>query len=397
MTQLTNTRPLPMADQFQTDQVVVVAGGHLIHDIFTSFIAPLLPLIIPKLNLSLTLAGTLASFQQFPSLINPLLGLLADRGNMRWLVILAPTISAVCMSLIGLAPCYAALALLLFTTGLAIAVWHTNGPAMIARVAGRQVGLGMSFFMLGGSLAYATGPLLAVAAVSWWGLEGIWRLMPLGLAASVLLYWRTRRVSVTRAAPRANGTWTESWRALRRVMLPLACILILQGFMLVSLSTYLPTLLSREGANLWQAGSSLALVEMAGAAGSFLTGTLSDRLGRRRVLILLALLAPALMLAFLQTRGWVIVPALLAVGLVAFSATPVMMALVQEHSRDHPATANGLFFAINFASKSFIIIAVGALADRIGLRSAFYAGALLALAALPFALSLPQTRHTESP
>jgi len=51
------------------------------HDIFTSFLAPLLPLIIQKLGLSLTLAGSLAAFQQLPSLINPFLGLLADRGS----------------------------------------------------------------------------------------------------------------------------------------------------------------------------------------------------------------------------------------------------------------------------------------------------------------------------
>src|SRR5512143_645051 len=96
----------PAAESFQTGRVLTVAGGHLIHDIFTSFLAPLLPLIINKLGLSLTLAGSLASFQQLPGLINPLLGMIADRGSLRWLAILAPTVTAVSMSLIGLAPSY---------------------------------------------------------------------------------------------------------------------------------------------------------------------------------------------------------------------------------------------------------------------------------------------------
>ena len=205
----------PVADTFQVGQVLTITGGHFIHDIFTSFLAPLLPLIIQKLSLSLTLAGALAAFQQLPSLINPLLGMLADRGSLRWFVILTPTVTAITMSFIGVAPSYTVLTILLLVAGLSTAIWHTPTPAMVARVSGRQMGLGMSLFMLGGTVAYTVGPLLAVAAVSWWGLDGIWRLIPLGVAASAMLYWRTRDLADARPVPRANGSWTESWRELR--------------------------------------------------------------------------------------------------------------------------------------------------------------------------------------
>ena len=79
MTEATLARQaaVPAAESFQTGRVLTVAGGHLIHDIFTSFLAPLLPLIINKLGLSLTLAGSLAFFQQLPGLINPLLGMIS--------------------------------------------------------------------------------------------------------------------------------------------------------------------------------------------------------------------------------------------------------------------------------------------------------------------------------
>ncbi len=72
MTEATLARQAAEPKSFQTGRVLTVAGGHLIHDIFTSFLPPLLPLIIQKLGLSLTLAGSLAAFQQFPGLINPL-------------------------------------------------------------------------------------------------------------------------------------------------------------------------------------------------------------------------------------------------------------------------------------------------------------------------------------
>ena len=387
---LTHQTSEPVADTFQVGQVLTITGGHFIHDIFTSFLAPLLPLIIQKLSLSLTLAGALAAFQQLPSLINPFLGMLADRGSLRWFVILTPTVTAITMSFIGVAPSYTVLTILLLVAGLSTAIWHTPTPAMVARVSGRQMGLGMSLFMLGGTSAYTIGPLLAVAVVSWWGLDGIWRLIPLGVAASVMLYWRTRDIADVRPARRANGSWAESWRELERVLLPLAGIIVAQGFMVAALSTFLPTLLSSEGANLFQAGGALSIVHMTGVAGSLTSGIVSDRLGRRRVLTLILLASPVSMLLFLATPRWATVPMLLVAGFAVYSANPVMMALVQEYGRDHPATANGLYMALVFASQSLTIVLVGAIADRWGLRATFYGCALLGFAGLPFVRLLPK-------
>ena len=382
----------PTADAFQTGQVLTIAGGHLIHDTFTSFLAPLLPLIIQKLSLSLTLAGTLAAFQQLPSLVNPFLGLLADRGSLRWFVILTPAVTATAMTMIGIAPGYTVLSILLLVAGLSTAIWHTPTPTMVARASGRQVGQGMSFFMLGGMLAYTVGPLLAVAAASWWGLGGIWRLAPLGVAASAVLYWRTREIVSAPPTTRTNGSWAESWRELRRVMLPLAGIIMAQGFMTVALSTFLPTFLSSEGASLFQAGGALSVVEIAGAAGSLASGIISDRLGRQRVLALVLLVAPVLMLLFLAVKGWATVPTLLAVGFTTLSTNPVMMALVQEYSRDHPSTGNGIYMALSFAGRSLIIVAVGAMADRWGLRATFHWCALMGFVGVPFVLMLPRQK-----
>ena len=397
MTQTTTVpqKPTPTADTFQTGQVLTIAGGHLTHDIFTSFLAPLLPLIIQRLGLSLTLAGSLAAFQQLPSLANPLLGLLADRVNLRWFAILAPTVTAITMSAMGLAPNYTALVILLLVAGVSTAIWHVPTPVMIARASGRQVGQGMSFYMLGGELARTIGPLLAVSAVAWWGLEGIWRLAPVAMVASVILYWRTREMGGARPAARTNGSWAETWRELRRVMLPIAGIVFARGFMVAALTTFLPTFLASEGASLLQAGGSLSILELAGAAGVHTSGTVSDRIGRRRVLAFVLSVAPTLMLIFLAVRGWATLPLLMALGFATLSTNPVLMALVQEYGRHHPATANGLYMALQFAGQSLCIVLVGAMADRWGLRAAYQWCALIGFAGVGFVLLLP--RRTTAP
>ena len=372
--------------------VIVMAMGHLVHDAFTSFLSPLLPLIIQKLSLSLTLAGSLAAMQSFPSLINPLLGMVGDRVSLRWLAIIAPTTTAIAMSMIGVAPTYTTLAILLLVAGISSASWHVPSPVMVARSAGNRVGFGMSILMLGGELARTIGPLIAVAAVSLWGLEGMWRLIPLGVIASFILYWRTRHVEARHTSRPADSSWKETWVELRRVVLPIAGIIGTRTFISVSLATYLPTLLTREGSTLLQAGSAFSLLMLAGALGSFATGTLSDRIGRKRVLVTVLTLGPLLMGVFLSVQGWLQLPVLFVMGLMALSTSPVLMAMVQESASNHPATANGVYMALEFVGGSIITVIVGALADRFGLREAFAIGAVIAICGVPFVFLLPQKR-----
>src|SRR5512140_3349333 len=114
----------PTEEGFETGQVVTLVGGHFIHHLYTAFLAPLLPLIIEKLSLSLTMAGSLTAILQVPGLLNPFIGYLADRVSLRYFVILAPAITATLISSIGFAPNYFSLAVILFVTGICVAAFH---------------------------------------------------------------------------------------------------------------------------------------------------------------------------------------------------------------------------------------------------------------------------------
>jgi hypothetical protein len=66
-------------DIFHTGRVIALSISHFIHDVYSSFLSPLLPLLIEKLSLSLTQAGFLSTIMQIPALLNPYIGKLADR------------------------------------------------------------------------------------------------------------------------------------------------------------------------------------------------------------------------------------------------------------------------------------------------------------------------------
>jgi FSR family fosmidomycin resistance protein-like MFS transporter len=378
--------------KFQTGNVILLSISHLVHDIYGSFLAPILPLIIEKLGINYTLAGMLSLFQRLPSLINPFIGLLADRIQMRYLVILCPAITAMAMSFIGVAPSYFVLATLLLVAGLSSALYHVPSPVMVKKVSGELTGRGMSFYMLGGEMARTLGPLTILGAVTIWGLEGTWKLMPFGLAASLILWWRLHNIQVREDVKRIESP-EHPWRALKKLIPFFAAItgyMFFRALLKSSMSTFLPTFLTGEGGTLWEAGIVFSIFQLAGAAGTFVAGTASDKIGRKRALAIMAITTPLAMLAFLQTEGVLSIIFLVTTGLLIFGSTPVMLAMVQDTETDHPAFINGIYMTLNFTMSSLAVFLAGFLADMVGLEKMFYAATGLSVLSLIFIFIIPQ-------
>jgi MFS transporter, FSR family, fosmidomycin resistance protein len=377
-------------NDFQTGQVLPVVAAHFAHDIYTAGVPPLLPVLIEKLSLSLTQAGVLSACLQIPSLLNPFIGYLGDKVNLRFFVILAPAITATMLSSMGLTSSYLVLAILFFCAGTSIAAFHATAPAMVGRFSGRQVGLGMSLFMAGGELAYTLGPLLAVWAVTTWTLDGFWRIVVIGWVASLILYWRLNSVGNRFSArPEKPGSLRLILPQLASIFIPLVLINFFRNPLMESISTFLPTYLSQRGVSLWLAGASLSIFDLAGLGGVLLSGSISDRIGRKQVLVIAALASPFLALAFINVSGWLAVATLLALGFFASSSMPVFLAIAQEHFPNNRAVANSLVMMIVFVLRPVGTLAVGFMGDHLGLQSAFFWSALIYLLTIPAILALP--------
>jgi len=377
------------AERFHTGRVLTIGIGHAVHDTYTAFLAPLLPVFIATLSLSKTEAGLLTVFIQGPSLLQPFVGHLADRVGPRYFFILPLVVTAMMMSLLGVAPAYWVLALFLVATGLSSACLHAVGPVMTGDLSGCNLGRGMGFWMVGGELGRTLGPLVIVTAVQFLTLQGTPWLMIGGFFLSVLLYLWLGDVSPRSSRESQGLPWRQALRGLRPLLFPLVGIIVVRAFMLSALTTYLPTFLSEEGADLWLAGAALTVFQAAGMVGALLGGALSDRMGRRKVLFVSLLTTSLLMFVFLGLQGWGRFPLLLLMGFTALSLAPVIMALVQESVPGGRALANGVYMALNFILRSGVVVVLGAVGDWLGLRSAFIVSASAPLLGLPLILLLP--------
>ena len=386
-------------EKFQTGNVVLVSLTHHLHDIYSSFLAPIRPLLIEKFGITLAMASLWDLFQRLPWLLNPIIGIIAEKTAARYFVIITPAITAITMSLLGLAPTFTVVAILLFVMGVSGAMFHVPSPVMVKRLSGNRTGKGMSFFMFGGEMARTIGPLVITGAVSLWGLEGTWKLIPFGLLASLILYFRLKKIRIStdiKGKTAGKGFW-QTFKNLLPFFIILIGITFFRAIMKSGLTAFLPTYYYGEkGESLWFANSALALFQLAGAIGTIVSGTVSDRLGRKNSLLIISFLTPVLMFLFISSAGWLSFVFLVLLGFFIFAPGPVLMALVQDVGKEKPVFTNSIYMTISFITASLSVVLSGLIGDWVGLEMTYKISAFIAIGAIPFVLMLKSKRKPQN-
>jgi FSR family fosmidomycin resistance protein-like MFS transporter len=380
------------SSRLQRSRLALVTGGHFLNDCYGSFFAPILPLLIEKLSLSLTMASGLASIASITSAVfQPIYGMASDRIRGRSLIVLGPLLTTVCMSLIGVAPNAVLIGVLLLLAGIGSAAFHPQAVAAAGAVSGERKGFGISVFIFGGSIGFAVGPLAIIGAVHLWGLERSYYAMIPGLL-SVLLLGLYLKVP-SGAAPRGRVlSLTAAFKGTQKSMALLFSIAVIREFTRIAVVTFLPIFLAMQGHSLAAGGITLALFSMAGALGGMVGGSLSDAWGRRTVILASGLLCVPLLHGMFHTSGLAsLVLLVLAAGTLS-GANSVVIALAQELVPSRAGTASSLVMGLGWGVAGVLLIVFGSVAESIGVSRALDIAATLPLLAAALALALP--RHT---
>ena len=368
-------------------QVYTIASGHLFHDLYASFLAPLLPNIIEFYSLSLTSAGVLSTLSRLPSVLNPFIGYIFDKTGAKYFVILTPAITATIMCLLGVAPNVFILGLLVFLAGTSSTIFHASTPGIVAGASTEKKGLGLSLYMAGGGFGRTIGPLLVVWGIAQWGLTGLYRLAFVGWLSSLFLYVQFRTIEFS---PRAGLSISPILPLLKKFFIPVSLILLLRNTLTASLYTYLPVYMVQSGAPLWMAGVSLSTLELSGVVGALILGPLSDKIGRRKSINTSMIVSAVAMLLFIQASGWLVIPFLVAIGFFSLSTSTLFLALVQDHFYEHRATVNGIYLLIHLLANGLMLILIGKIGDTVGLKTAYYISAAAAIISIPALRLIPR-------
>ena len=368
--------------QFQKSKVLLISFAHFTHDIFSALLAPILPLLIDKMGITLTQASLFDIARKIPALFNPVLGIIAERTNAKYFVILAPAITAISMGLLGIVNSYFLALLLLFIAGISATFFHIPSPAMIKEFSGKESGKGMSYFMAAGESARTIGPLLAAAVISMWGLEGILRLSILGIIASIFLYIKLKDYTPKYKAKKFETA--EIKKTLRKVspfFIKLGSFMMLNYTSKFSLSLFLPVYLTQQGKSAEFGAIAFGIMQAGGILGAFYGGRISDKIGRKKALLFQTIGASLFLILFLITNSIFILPFL---GFFLFSQSPVLLAFTHDLKTDTPNFINSLYMFINFGISSLIVLFAGILGEHLGLFKTFEIAAILTLLSIPF-------------
>jgi FSR family fosmidomycin resistance protein-like MFS transporter len=367
--------------------ILLMAMAHMVVDGYGNIYAPLLPLLIPRLDLTLAAAGTLTALYQLAASVAQVgFGHLADRWRPRLLIVAGPIVSIVVLSQIGLASSTLMLAAILFVGGLGGAAFHPPAAALAHRLGGERPGLAMSVHITGGTLGFSFGPLLFGPIAAHYGLRATPLLAIPGLLALAFFLTRVPAIDVHpghRGGLRALGPYA-------RPLTILYLIVVLRTVTSLAFATFVPVMLTRRGLSVSQADATIAAYLFATGIGGFLGGPAADRFGPRRVIALSLIAATPFMIAAPLLSGWPFVIALAAGGMFLQSTLPVNVTFGQMIAPVSAATVSSLMMGFAWGTGGLSVLFVGMIADRIGIRDTLVGTACVPLLAAALALALPR-------
>ena len=382
--------------RFLTPRLALLSFGHFTIDAYSSFLSPLLPLVIHKLHLSLTQVGGLVALSSLASsLSQPLFGWWSDRLRRPWFVAFGPLCAAVFLSSVGAAPSYGALIALLMAGGLGAAAFHPQAAVLVSSISERRT-LAMSFFVSSGTFGFALGPLFAVTTTALFGLERTGFAGLPGIAvAGLLIAWFSRVAKLEH--PRGER---PALRELGPHARPLALLygsVVFRSAVSLGFMTFLSVFLHQRGFSVGAGGALLTAYLASGAVGGFAGGVMSDRWGGRAVVLASFAVSLPLYLGFLYLPTALGLVCLVLGSFAAQASLPVNVVMGQELSPRHSSTILSMLIGAAWGVGALMVGVVGAIADAHGLRAALTGLTALLGAGVIVAWLLPRRATEPSP
>ncbi len=385
---------------------VIVSLLHATNDLFSAFLSPLLPTLQKFFGVKYgTISVLVAVYSLTSSLLQPVAGLIADRYDRRVLAALGPILVATGCGLMGFMPNPFVLALLLGISGLGSALFHAAGAALVGQYAPpERKGFWLSFFGSSGYLGLTLGPIVSLGVANGIGLRGLAYIIPVVLIPAFLLLRQAPPVKI-KTKP---STFRDLARVFRGQVARLWALATLRNIAFMSFSTTIPYWFAQRGIPETRVGMpdgtpwwilttafALTVYNTASTAGAFLGGTLSDRFGRRTVLLLTTILCLPLYAALLiipPESVWVYLPLLALTGALMNAGIPVAVVMAQEHEPTQIATVSGLLMGFTWGFAGLFYGLIGPLVEKLGVIPTMTGLGVLLIPALLITLSVREAK-----
>lgn len=374
----------------------VVAGtlisAHGLEHMYGRGFQAVIPAIYDDLGLVNYQAGLMDAVRSVSSGITSMAsGFFTDIFQHRRAAILGVSMALVGLGylLVALAPVYLVLLLALLLPAAGAALWHPPALGLLAQRFPAHRGLMVSLHRSVGNVGDTIAPVVVtalLAVVSWrWILGGGTPVvLVLALSIPLVLHYtgalgkqRDGHLRDTRAQLRSLREAFRGGRA--RGILPIFAVSAVHGMGDRAFLWLVPLYLVQDlGKSYLVMGIHVALLQAGAIVAGPALGALSDRIGRKPIIVLALVLATVLPVAMVLSHGGMgLTIAIIIFGLFAFSVNSLSQAAAIDmaEGRGLEGTFIGLMWGVNAFFGAATAIGSGFLADAYGREAAFYLAA----------------------
>jgi MFS transporter, FSR family, fosmidomycin resistance protein len=369
-----------------------LAAAHMVTDIYMPVLPAILPLLILNNGYSYLAAGLLVTaYNITSSFTQPVIGWLSDSRGLTISVSLSILVSAVFVALMGVAQNYYLIMAFAVIAALGHACFHPTALSRVSRMCtSENRGKITSYFVVGGNLGYAVGPVLAGVAVWAFGLPG---LLLLVIPAIIMVF--ALRVLLPGGIAGAAGHLPKlaPLTVEVRSRWPFTILMtasILRAWAVFAAITFLPTYLVSQGYDLVMASVVMTLMLLAGVAGQVMGGRISDAIGRKEFMVFGLAGAIPFFYLFFVTTGILAIVAILLFGFFLWSTFAVAVAMSHELLPQNVGLASGMMLGLAIGFGGLGVAVNGMIADHYSLAAALgtipipIAAAVVLMAILPY-------------
>lgn len=367
-----------------------IGAGHAVTHAFTAAFYLLLPYVARELHLTFSQVGLIVAVRQGMSFaVNMPAGLIVDTlGKRRLMMALALVLAVGPYLIVALTTRLPIILLSVGLVGVGVYLWHPSAITSISDLYPTRRGFALAIHEVGANLGDTLAPLgmgLLLGFLAWRQALGLSVIA--GLAFALVIVRFVTNASQRKDEPRRSISLRAYLEGVRAVASNVSLLILtaVAGVRILTqqgLSTFLPLYLARDlKMPAAMVGAYLAMVQASGMIATPLAGTLSDRIGPKRVATAGMLATSVGLLAFATLRsGTAFITALAFLGFFLYSLRPAMFRwAIGLSPRQYEGTTIGMLFTSQALFSTLMPLIGGIVADRYGLLPVFYliAGAVV--------------------
>lgn len=369
---------MQIKEPYISKPLALLTVSHLVTDLSQGALPVLLPFLQTAFGLTYTQVGIIVLMQNLTSsVIQPVFGLITDKVSLPWLVPVSVLLSGFGLAITGYSLNYYFLLLTVVIGGLGVASFHPQASKSAHELsfAGSK-GRSMGIFSVGGNAGMAFGSIFMTFLLSLPGSlsNTMYFFIPAGLLAAVL-YLNLSDITPAQvpAASVTDNHAAEKEKDLNYFLLTaLLLYIFIRSSIHTGLTTYIPVYyINYLGGSPAFASYLISAFLLAGVLGTFLGGVLSDRIGRKAVIMLSMALALPLLALLPYTSGMLTLMLLALIGLILISSFATTVVLAQEMMPGYVGLASGLTIGFSIGLGGVGAAALGWIADQFGVPSVF--------------------------